>query len=58
MEAEDGICTVCGQKFSQVLLRSLPPKARLCLDCQALPGLGEQYDQAFEERDRKERGEK
>ncbi len=51
-------CIHCGEKFSLVLLRSLPQKARLCYICRQKPELKKQFHQAFEERDRKERNDK
>ena len=48
------ICINCGERFSQVLLRTLPKKARLCTKCLKIPGLNAQYHEAFEKRDRRE----
>ncbi|KKM14458.1 hypothetical protein LCGC14_1705870 [marine sediment metagenome] len=48
------VCRNCGERFSQVLLRALPKKARLCTKCLKIPGLNAQYHEAFEKRDRRE----
>jgi len=47
-------CQNCGQRFSRLLRRALPKDARLCDECLKVPELEEQYDRAFEKRDKKE----
>lgn len=48
-------CQECHDEFSRFLVRPLPAKARICNQCLEQPELRRQYDEAFEERDRRER---
>ena len=47
-------CRHCGGRFSRFLRRALPEQARLCDECLQSPELKEQYDRAFDERDKEE----
>lgn len=50
-------CLNCDSVFSRFLVRPLPKKARLCGKCLELPGMVQQYNEAFDERDKKEKEE-